>query len=190
MNDDPSGLDWINWWIGDCGLQADPVWDEKHFFTPQMRHFIHANPAVFCRYFNLPVQLPPKPEPSLMRLGTLGVGQRAQVLHLMAVVCQPVDRQRKATADQVTWCQRLARALRPGLWLPDCCTFSDDSDALALLRARYGELCWPRLRLLYPRDLTDRCPDFRQSLPTGRLNALCDALIWKVATPEYNETIP
>nr|WED68900.1 hypothetical protein PJ912_00800 [Pectobacterium colocasium] len=57
----------------------------------------------------------------------------------------------------------MAKALRPGLWLPAQVTFSAPSsapspsesfatgyqDALLLLRIRYGEACWPHLRLLF-----------------------------------------
>lgn len=193
MTHDQSCLDWVRWWAGLCILQAAPDWDEQHFFTPQiprLRQFIHVNPAEVGRYFDLPAQLPPEPEPSLMRLGALSADGRAQVLRLMAVVCRPAGTTPEISAEQVIWCRRLAKALRPGLWLPASCSFSDAADALSLLRVRYGELCWPRLRLLYPRALTDRCPLCKQSLPAGRLKALCDALIWKASAPESLLTTP
>ncbi|MEE3661380.1 type III secretion protein [Brenneria sp. g21c3] len=184
---DRARIDWVTWWAGGCVLQAAPGWDDKHGFTPATRRlelFIHANPAAVCRCFDLPMQIPPEPQPSLMRIGELNVGQRTQILHLMAAVCLPSRHRREISAERQIWCRRLAKALRPGLWLPDCCTFAHETDALMLLRARYGEACWPRLRLLYPRGLVERVADFKHPLPAGRLNALCDALIWKVAAPE------
>ncbi|QTF08187.1 type III secretion protein [Brenneria izadpanahii] len=190
MTREQSRLDWVRWWAGQCVLQADPDWDEPRFFTPpspRLRQFIHANPLALGRYFDLPAQPPPAPEPSLMRLGALNADRRALVLRLMAVVCRPAEAPRDIAAEQVIWCRRLAKALRPGLWLPADCSFTDDADALALLRVHYGEACWPRLRLLYPRALSERSPLFKQSLPAGRLKALCEALIWKAETPESSQ---
>ncbi|MEI7219629.1 type III secretion protein [Pectobacterium carotovorum] len=196
---DITPLAWLIWWAEDCLLQADPSWWHGKVRlpdSPQRRDWLHVNAEQLHRHFSLPSVLPPDPLASLMQIGTLDTAQRETVLRLMARVCQPVRNPDRSDAEGI-WCERLAKALRPGLWLQSAVTFSVSSslassaagyqDALTLLRIRYGETCWPRLRLLFPRDWPGDgehpCDTPTMSLPAARLNALCDALIWKASTP-------
>ncbi|MEQ9885804.1 type III secretion protein [Pectobacterium zantedeschiae] len=191
-------LAWLTWWVTDCLLQADPSWwtgDMMLPDSPQRRDWLYVNAVQLNHYFSLPLVLPPNPHASLMQMGRLDTVQRETVLRLMARVCQPLREPNHADAEAI-WCERLAKALRPGLWLPTPVAFSAQSplapsvscyqNALTLLRIRYGEACWPRLRLLFPRDWPrdwgTHCHIPTVSLPTARLNALCDALIWKAST--------
>ncbi|QHP80330.1 type III secretion protein [Pectobacterium odoriferum] len=196
---DITPLAWLIWWAEGCLLQADPSWWHGKVRlpdSPQRRDWLHVNAVQLHRHFSLPSVLLPDPLASLMQIGTLDTAQRETVLRLMARVCQPVRHLERSDAEGI-WCERLAKALRPGLWLPPSITFSVPSslappaagyqDALMLLRLRYGETCWPRLRLLFPRDWPrdweHHCDTPTVSLPAARLNALCDALIWKASTP-------
>ncbi|ASY77363.1 type III secretion protein [Pectobacterium polaris] len=191
---DLTPLAWLIWWAEDCLLQADPSWWNGKVTLPDAplrRDWLHVNAVQLHRHFSLPSVLPPDPLASLMQMGALDTAQRETVLRLMARVCQPVRSPDRSDAEGI-WCERLAKALRPGLWLPSAVTFSSLSsaspaasyqDALTLLRIRYGETCWPRLRLLFPRDGSCACHAPTMSLPAARLNALCDALIWKASTP-------
>nr|WP_113865240.1 type III secretion protein [Brenneria salicis]NMN91774.1 hypothetical protein [Brenneria salicis ATCC 15712 = DSM 30166]RBP65841.1 hypothetical protein DES54_104106 [Brenneria salicis ATCC 15712 = DSM 30166]RLM31875.1 hypothetical protein BHG07_03490 [Brenneria salicis ATCC 15712 = DSM 30166] len=191
MNTEITRLDWLTWWASGCVSQADDSWGAEALFAalPQRKQaFMHANIPLLSRHFDLPMQLPPEPNSSLMQIGTLSAFQREQVLNLMAAVCQPQAPFAILTDDQITWCRRLAKALRPGLWLPPHLMFADrHADALTLLRARYGEACWPRLRLLFPQSWVTRSREPDGVLPAGRLTALCDALIWKVAAVTQDE---
>ncbi|MEH2921564.1 type III secretion protein [Samsonia erythrinae] len=182
-------LAWVIWWAEGCLLQADPSWQEEQAALPDAplrRSWLHVNAVRLNRRFSLPLAPPPAPLTSLMQLGALDGAQREKLLRLMARVCQPVREQHRADEED-KWCERLAKALRPGLWLPAQMTFSGPSPetriqtALMLLRLRYGEACWPRLRLLFPRDRATRCPAPTTSLPVSRLTALCDAVIWKAS---------
>ncbi|MCL6359232.1 type III secretion protein [Pectobacterium polaris] len=195
---DLTPLAWLIWWAEDCLLQADPSWWNGKVTlpdAPRRRDWLHVNAVQLHRHFSLPSVLPPDPLASLMQMGALDTAQRETVLRLMARVCQPVRDPDHSDAEGI-WCERLAKALRPGLWLPSTVTFSALSstspaarhqDALTLLRIRYGETCWPRLRLLFPRDGfcdgDNPCHAPTMSLPAARLNALCDALIWKASIP-------
>ncbi|WP_113626132.1 type III secretion protein [Pectobacterium peruviense] len=186
-------LAWVTWWVEDCLLQADPSWWTDGVMlpdSPQRRDWLHVNAVQLNHYFSLPLVLPPDPLASLIQMGALDTAQRETVLRLMARVCQPLREPNHADAEAI-WCERLAKALRPGLWIPTSAAFSVQStsvsstsryqDALMLLRVRYGETCWPRLRLLFPRDWGTHCQAPAMSLPASRLNALCDALIWKAS---------
>ncbi|MFJ5376802.1 type III secretion protein [Pectobacterium sp. CHL-2024] len=195
---DITPLAWLIWWAEDCLLQADPSWWNGKVRLPDSplrRDWLHVNAVQLHRHFSLPSVLPPDPLASLMQMGALDTVQRETVLRLMARVCQPVRHPDRSDAEGI-WCERLAKALRPGLWLPSAVTFSASSsappaarhqDAVTLLRIRYGETCWPRLRLLFPRDWScgrdNPCHAASMLLPAARLNALCDALIWKASTP-------
>lgn len=197
--DDILAQAWLTWWVKDCLVQADPSWwcgKVKLPESPQYRDWLHVNAAQFHRYFSLSRLPPQEPLASLMHLGELNTTQREMVLRLMTRVCQPRRNLDRSDAEGI-WCERLAKALRPGLWLPTQVTFSTSSlsmssatgyqDALLLLRLRYGETCWPRLRLLFPHNWPhngeNQCRVPTISAPAARLNALCDALIWKASTP-------
>lgn len=186
---DITPLSWLIWWVEDCLLQADVSWWDGKGAQPEPplhRDEVHVNAVRFNRHFSLPLMLPPEPSASLMQIGALDSVQRETVLRLITRVCQPGRRPNHADAESI-WCERLAKALRPGLWLPSSMTFSASSlpvcylDALMLLRIRYGETCWPRLRLLFPRTWGNDDHTPTMSLPAARLNALCDALIWKAS---------
>ncbi|WCG81400.1 type III secretion protein [Pectobacterium sp. A5351] len=200
---DDTALAWLTWWVKDCLLQADPSWWRGKVRlpeSPQRHDWLHVNATQLHRHFSLPQRLPPDPLASLMQIGALDTMQRETVLRLMVRVCQPTRNLDRADAEGI-WCERLAKALRPGLWLPATITFSASSsasslpmssaigyqDALLLLRIRYGEACWPHLRLLFPRDAyrdgENQCHIPTMSVPAARLNALCDALIWKASAP-------
>ncbi|KHN92140.1 type III secretion protein [Pectobacterium actinidiae] len=188
---DITPLAWLIWWAEDCLLQADPSWwDGKVRLpdSPQRRDWLHVNAVQLHRHFSLSPVLPPDPLASLIQMGALDTVQRERVLRLMLRVCQPVPHLERSDAEGI-WCARLAKALRPGLWLPSTITFSSSSpstryqDVLMLLRIRYGETCWPRLRLLFPREWGTDCQTPMMPLPAARLHALCDALIWKTSVP-------
>ncbi|TKY83822.1 type III secretion protein [Pectobacterium polonicum] len=196
---DITPLAWLTWWVEDCLLQADPSWWSDKVTLPDVpprRNWLHVNTVLLHRYFSLPLVLPPKPLTSLMQIGALDTAQRETVLRLMTRVCQPIRNPDCSDVEGI-WCERLAKALRPGLWLPAQVTFPASSssvslaaayqDALLLLRIRYGDACWPRLRLLFPRDWVRDGEGHRgappMSLPAARLNVLCDALIWKASVP-------
>ncbi|MFC3395513.1 type III secretion protein [Brenneria rubrifaciens] len=193
MNTEITRFDWLTWWVSGCILQSDPSWLEGTLFPddPQKKRiFVHANVPLLSRYFNLPMQLPPAlPAHSLMQIGALSVFQREQILNLMAAVCQPLASS-LVTEEQATWCRRLAKAMRPGLWLSEQAAFVDQhAEALCVLRARYGETCWPRLRLLFPQHWVTRCGEPQYTLPAGRLTTLCDALVWKAAAVTQDESM-
>lgn len=122
---DITSLAWLIWWVEGCLLQADSSWWNQGIMlpdSPRRSDWLHVNAVQLNRYFSLPLVLPPDQHASLMQLGMLDTAQRETVLRLMMWVCQP-RRNPEHTDAEAIWCERLAKALRPGLWLPPQVTF-------------------------------------------------------------------
>ncbi|WOA51430.1 serine kinase [Dickeya solani] len=178
--DDNDALRWSRWWCYGCLRQADPSWREAVVFSEDEMALAPVHHAAMRRRLGVAEALPPAPESTLLQLGQLDVEQRHQVLLLMAAVC------RETPGDLpemlAVWCRRLAKALRPGLWLPPSLAFDQqrEQDALAILRSRFPQACWSRLQLLYPRDWRDDAGQpLGEALPASRIAGLCDAIVWK-----------
>ncbi|MGM3175393.1 serine kinase [Dickeya lacustris] len=180
-------LVWSRWWCYGCLQQADKSWcdgriAERDMALAALQH------AALCRRLNLPATLPPAPQPALLQLAQLNARQRERVLILIASVCR--ESVYPLPEALTLWCRRLAKALRPGMWLPAALNVTPlpRQAALAILSCRFPEICGSRLQLLYPCEMgyprEAQQPDmasWRDSVPLGRVSALCDAIIWKAA---------
>ncbi|WP_263062906.1 serine kinase [Dickeya dadantii] len=178
--DDNDALRWSRWWCYGCLRQADPSWLDATVFSADQMALAPVHHTAMCRRLGVAEALPPAPESTLLQLGQLDAGRRRQVLLLMAAVCRETPGELPETL--AVWCRRLAKALRPGLWLPPSLTFDRhrEQDALAILRCRFPQACWSRLQLLYPRDWRDGAGQPPgEKLPASRIASLCDAIIWK-----------
>ncbi|ANE77535.1 hypothetical protein [Dickeya solani] len=178
--DDNDALRWSRWWCYGCLRQADPSWREATVFSEDEMALAPVHHAAMRRRLGVAEALPPAPESTLLQLGQLDVEQRRQVLLLMAAVCRETPGDLPETL--AVWCRRLAKALRPGLWLPPSLAFDQqrEQDALAILRCRFPQACWSRLQLLYPRDWRDGGGQpLGEVLPASRIAGLCDAIVWK-----------
>ncbi|WJY17214.1 serine kinase [Pectobacteriaceae bacterium CE90] len=180
-------LAWVQWWAYGCGLQADNSWHAAGSsageaallasVAPVYHHLLRSRRTV-------PDDFPAWPEPKLLHLAALHPVQRQWVLILIATVCREQPQNRLSESVSV-WCRRLAKALRPGLWLPDTLLFNTrrDSDALCILRSHYPAACWSRLRLLFPQTVSEQAEQHEiGGLPAARITTLCEAIIWKVSS--------
>lgn len=129
--------------------------------------------ALLSRLGITPCQ-PPEPVPVMVQWLSLSAEQRQQALLLVKAICfaQSIDRQAMPEA-QWLWCRGLAKALRPGFWLP-----SEVTDPRSLLAGGLDEACWARLRLSWAPD--DE-PAVGFNLPVRKLQALWRAVLWKVS---------
>ncbi|MFP1891544.1 serine kinase [Lonsdalea quercina] len=176
-------LRWVRWWAYGCILEADGSWRVDAGLAggrTAMESLAPHQHACLRARWSLPESLPESPSEALWALIALTPDQRVWALELIASVCRAPEHPLPPAPSQ--WCRRLAKALRPGLWLPENLSFTArrQSDALCLLRHCLSAAAWPRVRLLFPRSWSvgvEETP--AAALPESRVNALCDAAIWK-----------
>ncbi|SLM63266.1 MULTISPECIES: serine kinase [Dickeya] len=172
---------WYRWWCYGCLQQAHSSWHSGRYHHREMA-LAAVHHAALCHRLGITPTLPPAPQPALRQLAQLNEPQRDRVLMLMATVCREGG---YPLPDALSlWCRRLAKALRPGLWLPAALRFDQQlrQDALAILHCRFPASCGSRLQLLYPREEGRAViGSWRDNVPQSRVSALCDAIIWKAA---------
>ncbi|WP_023639563.1 hypothetical protein [Dickeya zeae] len=185
MPGDDDVLCWNQWWCYGCLQQADPNWFDASCFDESDMTLASVHHTAIRHRLGLVEAYPPEPQNALLQLGQLEAMARHQVLVLIAAVCR--ETLGELPQALAVWCRRLAKALRPGLWLPPSLTFSQhrEQDALVILHHRFPASCRSRLQLLYPRDWSERAQEpLSKDLPASRIASLCDAIIWKVVTTQ------
>lgn len=122
-----------------------------------------------------PSQPPPEPSENLLLWLALRPAHRELALALAQRICfAPRDLPAPADDSDMLWCQRLAKALRPGLWLDP-----EVTDARPLLGAWLGEGCWSRLRLAWaPGEVAESFG----LMPANKLQTLWHAVLWRLAS--------
>ncbi|WP_407316475.1 hypothetical protein [Pseudomonas sp. nanlin1] len=140
---------WLQWWARPWQW-ADPSWSaalvEQQLSDGQFAQLSALYPERIAPAFAVQPCAPALPDPLIAGLIQLS-GQREAVLAVVEHLC--TARAKRALADESLrpWCRSVAKALRPGSWLPD-----EGLEPLQLLALWRGEQEWQRLRLLWPRD--------------------------------------
>ena len=184
-----SGQQWLHWWTQACWQRAAPGWHQLPFFqlddALRQRLALTQQTAV-AALLDLPDALPGFPDDRVLKLAQASAGQRQQILALAGEICQRDSAVHRLDDAQRLWCQRISRALRPGLWLPPGLSFTPDPQpaALALLAALLPAASWSRLRLSFDYQAVMASPAMVTALPIGKLQALWDAVIWRSQQPE------
>ena len=169
-------LDWVRWWSL-AWREADRDWYPpalRLLTAPQLDALARAHHAALARRFGITPCTPPPPDPSVLSLccGT------PRTLHLacqlVANTCSPLTVSDELSPQDQAWCERTAKALRPGHWL------EQGQDSLALLRAWLEERTWERVRLAFPHSrivALESQPTPRP--PVAKLNTLWQSACWK-----------
>jgi len=165
---------WIRWWYA-AGGPLQPAWrvasdagrEALAISAPISRHE--------CIALGRAVRLTQPPEPHLGLLQWIALPEPLQALSLQLVerICAPGPHRAQCQPDHEGWCRSLAKALRPGLWLPP-----ESVDPRLLLGAWIGPQRWMRMRLAWPSATLGIPP---QGLPQTRLDALWLAVLWHVS---------
>ncbi|GLX14964.1 type III secretion protein [Pseudomonas straminea] len=165
---------WIRWWYA-AGDPASPGWpvgaNAEHMAlalrSPISRH------ACIAESRAVRLAQPPEPHQGLLRWIGLSEAEQVFTLHLVEGVCALSRSCDALPSVDERWCRSLAKALRPGLWLP-----AGPVDARLLLGAWVGPQRWARVRLQWPSAALDGLPP---GLPGHRLDTLWSAVLWRVA---------
>lgn len=179
-----SGHQWLQWWTQTFWQQADPGWHHLPFFQlepPFRERLALTQPAALTTLLALPDALPGLPDPRVLTLSSASPARRRRMMLLVGEICQRDYGAHELDDEQRLWCQRISRALRPGLWLPPSLSFWPDPQpaALALLAAVFPVSCWFRLRLSFDFQAVNAFSDVAATLPSGKAQALWEAAIWR-----------
>lgn len=178
------GQQWLNWWTQTCWQQATPGWHHLPFFRLQegaRQHLALTQQASVAELLGLPDALPGFPDKRVLTLSRASAVQHSQMLLLAGEICQCDSGTQVLNDAQRIWCQRISRALRPGLWLPTALNFASNPQpaALALLATLFPEATWLRLRMGFDYQTVMALPEVKIAPPLSKLQALWDAVIWQ-----------
>lgn len=174
MND---GLRWVHWWTQPWWRAEEKWWPKALKTLPRSRlaSLACGQHQSIAAAFNVTPCFPETPSPLLQTLVESSLAQQLLILSLAQGLCDPKSNH-GLTAAQQQWCERTARALRPGQWL------GREDDALNLLQAWTSTAVWQRLRLQFPFDHVLRAESSSPSanIPTfKRLDTFWQAVIWQ-----------
>ncbi|EJK99150.1 MULTISPECIES: hypothetical protein [Pseudomonas] len=171
-----TALEWARWW-SQAWREADSDWYPPTLCLLSAAHLdalARGHHGAIARSFGITPCLPPQPNPAVQSL-LCGTPQALPLAcELVATTCSPLTATDALSPQDRAWCERTAKALRPGHWL------EQGQDPLALLRAWLGERTWERARLAFPRARIIAL----QSLPApqppaSKLNTLWLSACWK-----------
>ncbi|MBJ9977900.1 hypothetical protein IAE35_21355 [Pseudomonas sp. S75] len=168
-------LQWIHWWHY-AASRAGTDWlptDLQRLSAPHLNALAQARHAVLARRLGVAPCQPCRPEPTLLALLCVP-GTLALACELVAITCSPLSESCGLSAEERSWCERTAKALRPGQWL------EPRQDSLALLRAWLDAPTWQRVRLSFARtriEAVERSP--APQAAANRLDTLWRSACWK-----------
>ncbi|WP_297844564.1 type III secretion protein [Pseudomonas sp.] len=173
--------EWVRWWC--CTWHwAHPDWQTQFASGPgEDMHRYDAVARSQHNRFLLSVGIspgqPPPPNNDVLQWLALTEQQQQEALALIQMIC--FSRTPSPSVDAVSheqWCRRVAKALRPGVWLSPTVV-----DVRELLGAWLGDAYWSRLRLAWPPGVVDETPSHA---PVNKLNTLWQAVLWRVTNLE------
>ncbi|WP_295488506.1 type III secretion protein [uncultured Pseudomonas sp.] len=185
-----AALTWIHWWHHAWQLAAidwqPPGLDRLSI--SQLHALARGHHAALAKGLGITPCMPPEPNPAMQALlctpATLTLA-----CELVAATCSPRSAAPMLSTQDRAWCERTAKALRPGHWL------EPDQDSLALLRAWLGEPTWERARLSFPRARVEALERWATPQPpAARLDTLWQSVCWRTGqrpapiTPPAHDT--
>lgn len=175
---------WIRWWTQDFWQQADSSWHHLPFFqlAPELRvRLSRGHQGAIADFLSVSGDLPGKPDERLLMLAQAPRHQLLLMVQLVSEICQHQSAT-ELDEEQLAWCHRITKALRPGLWLPHLMSFIPPANQTAVL-VLLAPLCpvagWQRLRLVFDYHAVTQMTALENVLPIGKLQTLWDAVIWR-----------
>lgn len=118
---------------------------------------------------------PITPCPALLQWLALVPSQQQEALRLVGRISFPMHNAAVA-GEHEDWSRSLAKALRPGVWIPPGVV----PDARVLLAAWVAPPCWPRLALSWPHAEIEALNLIPGPWPHRKLDTLWQAVLWRV----------
>lgn len=182
LNHSMSNLAWVRWWSAPWVFSHDD-WRavDKHF---ELRARVRGHHVWAGNSYGVIPSLPPKPQPSLLKLALASPYQLELALALIDSTCRQTH-MNVLDDSQNQWCSRLAKALPPDM-------LRHDDDPLQLLRIWVCSETWQRIRLRFPRqrilDVENKIFSLDDSF--SRLDTLWQAVVWRIAPTNNDGTVP
>ena len=170
-----AALEWVHWWHH-AWRQAGADWQPPgldRLSTSHLDTLARSQHAALAQRFGITPCTPPKPSPALQAL-LCRPAALALTCELVSVTCSPLSAAPTLSPQDRAWCERTAKALRPGHWL------TPDQDPLVLLRGWLDAPTWQRARLAFPRAriiAVERSA--APQAPAARLDTLWQSACWK-----------
>jgi hypothetical protein len=177
------GEQWLRWWVRPWHW-ADPSWAsvaaERELEDAQFAYLSAFYPDLLGVIFGVHTCEPSSPDPLVAGL-LQGPSTRDAALAVVDHLCSARASRLLPDAALKPWCRSVAKALRPGSWLPTA-----SIDPLELLAQWSGPEQWGRLRLLWPRHIVQIISPSPSQDPR-RLEVLWRAALHRVL--EGNENV-
>lgn len=169
-------LEWVRWW-NHAWRAADREWYPPgldRLPASRLDALARGHHAALALSFGITPCPPPRPNPVLQSLLCGAPQTLALACELVAITCSPLTATQALSPQDRAWCERTAKALRPGHWL------EQGHDPLALLRTWLGTLVWQRARLAFPRDRIIALEGLPvPQPPAAKLDTLWQSACWK-----------
>ena len=171
-----TALTWVRWW-SQGWREAERDWYSPALGRLSPAHLdalARGQHAALGRSFGITPCTPPPPSPALQSLFCGLPGTLPLACELVANTCAPLTAADALSSQDRAWCERTAKALRPGHWL------EPGQDSLVLLRAWLGERSWERARLRFPRNRIIALESLpAPQPPVAKLDTLWQSACWK-----------
>ncbi|RWR00994.1 hypothetical protein ED28_16220 [[Pantoea] beijingensis] len=184
---------WVVWWTEGYWQQVEESWHSLAFFhQPQslISRLLAMNPQLIAGQLGIDTRLPTAPHGLTRALLALSAEQRTVALRLTAGIGSfyPADAAAPPLDEEMLqWCKRIARALRPGVWLPEDLTLPWQITSLMLLRHALPQGCWQRVRFLFPSAWVVASEEIRDDewakniMLINKLSPLWQAAFWRAS---------
>lgn len=176
-----TNTDWVQWWC--CTWHwAHPDWHTQFVSGPveELNRFAavaRSQHRSFLASVGIIPDQPPAPDSDVLMWLALTKQQQQLALALVQMICFADSESLTIAAfSHEPWCRRVAKALRPGVWLSPTVV-----DVRQLLGAWLGQIYWSRLRLAWPPGELDAT---LSRAPANKLNTLWQSVLWRVTTLE------
>jgi len=174
---------WLSWWRAEFARDTHKSWELRWSLMENdvQDLLIDDSPALVRLLCNVNENVVPFPDRRVLTLLNMSNAEHYACWQLVSALLG--NRTVRLTVDDREWCERIARGLRPQIFLPAGLDYSDRSVWFYLIQSAISPAVWERLRLRFPSDEIEEAESLHVSNPVihlNRLRALLDAAFWRI----------